>query len=138
MTEQPAVATVPGPSHLAAWPQLVDAQTALSIRRALALQATPGPWRVDGHADVSTATGSCVFEGYPPGSDARANAQHVAANDPAHVLAVLEQHQGVLRGHRPDPHTAECVTCSPATSWPCAVLRPVLDLYAPPLTEDRP
>jgi hypothetical protein len=127
------------------------ARAELARRRALAEAATAGPWRggrvglMGGRIGVvvsSAETGTFVLGDRD--REARVeDAVFIAANDPAHVLAVLAAADTVLDRHArthvcqgrwlDDPEAAVGDTVGRYV-WPhlvCAEAQAVLDLYAP-------
>jgi hypothetical protein len=101
-------------------------RAALAERRALAQAATAGPWSEEEHRrelsyrDVDGPSYGWVARTDPETGDAA----FIAANDPAHVLALLDQQEAAvevavegLRRHqrgRCDPDgCCECVLCTP-------------------------
>ncbi|NUP15366.1 MAG: hypothetical protein HOZ81_04535 [Streptomyces sp.] len=60
--------------------------------RELALTASPGPWHANAeHDEVVAADGITVADGFAlSGRQLRATVDHIAANDPADVLADLD------------------------------------------------
>lgn len=64
------------------------------------------------------------------------NAAHIAANDPAHVLAVLDAAEATLRRHRREDASPYCCcgwcsTSQHTAPWPCPDAAAVLAIYAP-------
>lgn len=61
-------------------------------QRALALAASPGPWQAnDEHDEVTAVDGITVAEGFAlSGQQLRATVDHIAAHNPAAVLADLD------------------------------------------------
>lgn len=77
-------------------------------RRAIAEAATPGPWEgvVDRHqrgqidASVWADSISCyITEKITSGGRHEADAHHIAANDPAHVIADLDAKLAIVNRH---------------------------------------
>lgn len=111
-------------------------------RRELALSASPGPWRPNAeHDEILAVDGITVAEGFAlSGRQLRATVDHIAANDPAGIiadldakLAILDEHQDVNEGH--------CGTCvnghwgypthggSSPQRYPCRTLRILAQPY---------
>lgn len=129
--------------------RLEQARAEIARRRTLAAKATPGPWRggrvglMGGRIGVvvsSADTGAFVLGDRD--REARGeDAEHIAANDPAHVFAVLAAADATLdlhEGMRLHDGTTACDWCSchcperpSETPWPCPDAAAVLDLYAP-------
>jgi hypothetical protein len=120
------------------------ARDEIARRRALAEAATPGPWEAgercvfyggnDHPALLNGRTGSLVSDGYDGdgGVDTPESAAFIAANDPAHVLGVLDAAEKVLERHA---RTLSRPLCAwDGKSWPCPDALAVLDLYAPEAT----
>lgn len=61
----------------------------IAERRALAVAASPGPWHANEESDeVVAVDGITVADGFAlSGRQLRATVQHIAANDPAYVIA---------------------------------------------------
>jgi hypothetical protein len=123
------------------------ARAEIARRRALAEAATAGPWRggrvglMGGRIGVvvsSAETGTFVLGDRD--REARVeDAVFIAANDPAHVLRVLDAADATLDRHAPvqwkdyDGEGFDCAGCPGAAQvpWPCADAALILDLYAP-------
>lgn len=122
--------------------RLEQARAEIARRRALAAAATPGPWKggrvglMGGRVGVvvsSADTGLFVIADRDQAARAEDGA-FIAANDPAHVLAVLAAADAALGrhaacDHQQCTHEPACAVCW--TSWPCPDSAAVLDLYAP-------
>lgn len=128
-----------------------QARTDIARRRALAEAATQGRWKLWGMAVMADQDGTSNVDTALPVActeDVRAlrtwNAEHIAANDPAHVLAVLAAADATLDRHRrralrSAPDEPYCSNCCQLThdndlvyaAWPCPDAAAVLDLYAP-------
>lgn len=69
-------------------------------RRALAEAASPGPWRAnEEHDEVVAADGITVADGFAlSGRQLRATVDHIAANDPAAVIADCDAKLFMLAG----------------------------------------
>lgn len=66
--------------------------------------------------------------------DVDSYSRFVTANDPAHILKVLDAHLAILDRHTPiyvETASNDVVQCECAQTWPCPDTRAVLDLYAP-------
>lgn len=131
---------------------MTRAETALADiarRREVAQAATPGPWYAASYpahwrGGETTNPDEWIVDSEPglvTGNVAvwhnqAATAAHIAANDPAHVLGVLDDAEAVLRRHR-DTGRGSCTWCTCARDfpivieWPCPDAVRVLDLYAP-------
>jgi hypothetical protein len=118
------------------------ARADIARRRALAEAATAGPWRggrvglMGGRIGVvvsSADTGTFVLGDRD--REARAeDAAFIAANDPAHVLRVLDAADAVLDRHTSDGHidSHDCNGYSHGFDGSlCPDAAAVLDLYAP-------
>lgn len=113
-------------------------------QRALAEAATPGPWEgvVDRHqrgvVDASVwadSIGYYITENISSGERHEADARHIAANDPADVIADLNAKLALVDEHAPGGHywpgssRRYCKTCGSGepneypTDWPCRTLR---------------
>ncbi|MCU1592432.1 MAG: hypothetical protein JWP11_3688 [Frankiales bacterium] len=123
--------------------RLEQARVEIAQRRSHAEAATAGPWSADDRevwqsADQETVVvRSWVDENDP-------DIAHIAANDPAHVLAVLAAADATLDRHAvaawwdpefmDDGDPAPCGTCTydaRRVVWPCPDAAAVLDVYAP-------
>lgn len=95
-------------------------------RRELAQAAAPSPWQAIGrYVDGHFAVAICNTLRYDEQS-----ARHIAANDPAHVLAVLDAAEATLRRHAPMSSGVVCSSYD-CDGWPCPDAAALLDLYAP-------
>ncbi|WP_406227353.1 DUF6221 family protein [Streptomyces anthocyanicus] len=105
-------------------------------QRALALAASPGPWQPnDEHDEVIAVDGITVAEGFAlSGQQLRATVDHIAAHDPAAVLADLDAKLAIVDWHGAREatgfdadgweHTGNaCQTCLAGDDWPCRTLR---------------
>jgi hypothetical protein len=90
-------------------------------RRAIAEAASPGPWSVNAESDeVLAADGITVADGFAlSGRQLRATTAHVAANDPAYVLADIDSKLALLDDLLAERHhvnDGDCwYTCPAAT-----------------------
>lgn len=119
--------------------RLVAALAEIARRREVARAATVGPWSStrlllrNGYPGVvvsSESTGRFVIADRD--REARLeDGQFIAANDPTHILAVLDAAEATLRRHWSDPESGDyCYRCE-VLAWPCPDAADVLDLYAP-------
>ena len=78
----------------------------IAERRALAEAASPGPWHANLEADeVVAVDGITVADGFAlSGRQLRATVQHIAANDPADVIADCDAKQRLLDAILAEPH----------------------------------
>lgn len=128
--------------------RLARARAEIARRRALAEQATPGPWTYrpqdgDGVADIlaERVPGGILLDADEDYGAPQCLA-HIAANDPTHVLAVLAAADATLDRHaRTHLCQARWLNDDEAADpderghylWPplvCADAKSVLDLYA--------
>lgn len=106
-------------------------------RRALAEAASPGPWHADADGyEVLAVDGVTVADGFALSDrQLRATVDHIAANDPADVLAdcdakleLVDEH-GAGGHYWPGSSTQYCKTCGSGepneypTDWPCRTLK---------------
>lgn len=105
-------------------------------RRALALSASPGPWRSnEEHDEIEAVDGITVAEGFAlSGRQLRATVDHIAANEPTAVVADLDAKLALLDEHH-DVNDGDCGTCvngrwgypthggSSPQRYPCRTLR---------------
>ncbi|MFD7705679.1 DUF6221 family protein [Streptomyces sp. NPDC059786] len=73
-------------------------------RRAIAEAASPGPWRPNAeHDEVIAVDGITVAEGFAlSGRQLRATVDHIAANDPADVIADCDSKLAIVDMHPPE------------------------------------
>jgi hypothetical protein len=117
-------------------------------RRAIAEAASPGPWHPNAeHDEVVAADGITVAEGFAlSGRQLRATVDHIAANDPAAViadcdakLALVDLHVPVVLhaggGARYFDTTTVCRSCEPPRqfpelAYPCPTIRILAQQFA--------
>lgn len=121
-----------------------EALTEIARRRTLAEAATPGPWAATRMGlrggTIGVVVSSAVTRWFVLADrdhEARLeDGRHIAANDPVHVLAVLDAAEATLDRHVHDGD-GECLWCTVGGGypqrglWPCPDAAAVLDLYAP-------
>jgi hypothetical protein len=136
--------------------RLEQARAEIDRRRKLAESATHGGWVAtsdplgehvedgSGRGRLAMGLGEDVPSDHCCFGRGKADAQHIAANNPEHVLAVLVAADAAFDRHSPrpaPPWVGMCTTCIEVgpgdpdpvpMPWPCTEARSLLDLYAPP------
>jgi hypothetical protein len=105
---------------------LAAALAAAEATSLAAASANGGNWVTDGIMvnadDVEVCEPSLTEE----------HANHIAANDPAHVLRIVAAHRVLLDDHNPDSLTGRCRYCHygmDAYDTPCWTLKLLADAY---------
>ncbi|CAL9649524.1 DUF6221 family protein [Streptomyces sp. enrichment culture] len=103
-------------------------------QRALALAASPGPWQANGeHDEVTAVDGITVAEGFAlSGRQLRATVDHIAAHNPAAVLADLDAKRFLIEGCEHALAAAEADPTAEAAKNSTEVVDRLLRYFAAP------
>jgi Family of unknown function (DUF6221) len=109
-------------------------------RSAAAAGSGTAEWRRALHPDTDTCAvedATSVAVVYNEGSPSDAEADHIAANDPARVLRQVKAGRAILNLHRQLNESVWCATCDPggengdgAAWYPCLTLRLMATAYS--------